>query len=237
MAAPIGGLTSSVRAPRDCPVTRSANRYRQGFAAASDRDWFFPVAFVEPIEDNERLLGFDISSDRPCREAMDRAEFVDQPPYRPIETRLGNARRSCGIRAAWCPESWGVTNGPGEQILIGFVLGVVDIAELVRRVQHELAVQHSPTLTLSSLTTMLTAGREHSGLTARIARTRGGGFVSRAAHRNGRSAMASGCSPVRGFHEVAADRAAGARVCCGVRSVGIARRLRRILGKRTRNRL
>ncbi len=110
-----------------------------GFAAASDRDWFFPVAFVEPIEDNERLLGFDINSDRWCGRPW---TGPNSSTTQSLPTHSDPSReRSKVMRHSRCLRS----PNPGEsrmvrveQILIGFVLGVVDIAELVWRVQHEL---------------------------------------------------------------------------------------------------
>jgi len=40
---------------------------------AGDREWYYPVAFVAPIEGNEQAIGFDLGSDTIRREAIDRA--------------------------------------------------------------------------------------------------------------------------------------------------------------------
>jgi len=52
---------------------------------AAVREWHYPVHFVEPMEGNQALLGYDLAADGVCRPALERAAGA------------GNLRRlSCG---------------------------------------------------------------------------------------------------------------------------------------------
>ena len=65
--------------------------------AAGDRDWYYPVVFVEPVEGHERALGYDVGSDRLSRAAMDRAAVTNKPEVTdPISLTQGT-RTSQGV--------------------------------------------------------------------------------------------------------------------------------------------
>jgi PAS domain S-box-containing protein len=46
---------------------------------ATESEDYFPVSFIEPLEHNERALGFDVGSDPGGRAALVRAAVLDQP--------------------------------------------------------------------------------------------------------------------------------------------------------------
>lgn len=101
---------------------------------AGDREWYAPVAFVEPWVGNRRALGFDLGSDRLRRKALERAAMTGKPSLSdPIKLVQGSPAAT-GVLAFLAvsgnvPEVLDTGGGP----LRGFVLAVIDVDKLLRR--------------------------------------------------------------------------------------------------------
>ena len=103
---------------------------------AGDRDLYYPVVFVEPVEGNERALGFDIGSDRLRRAAMDRAAATNKPAVTdPISLVQGThtAKGVLGLLAVF--EDGLETTEMRTEALRGFVLAVFDVEGLLQHAQ------------------------------------------------------------------------------------------------------
>jgi PAS domain S-box-containing protein len=100
--------------------------------AAGDREWYFPVAFVAPIEGNERAIGFDLGSEAIRREAIERATVTGEIALTdPVTLVQGTASANAvlAILAVFHDES--EQGKTGEADLRGFVLGVLLVDQLL----------------------------------------------------------------------------------------------------------
>jgi PAS domain S-box-containing protein len=103
---------------------------------AGDRDWYYPVAFVAPIEGNERAIGFDLGSDTLRREAIDRAAATGEIALTAPVTLVQSTASENGVLAllavfGGAPE----IAATGAADLRGFVLAVFRLDELLRHAQ------------------------------------------------------------------------------------------------------
>lgn len=103
---------------------------------ASDREWYFPVALVAPIEGNERAVGFDLGSDTLRKEAIDRAAATREIALTDPITLVQDETSANGVLALL-----GVFEDPSDvadvdgENLMGFVLAVFRLDELLRHAQ------------------------------------------------------------------------------------------------------
>jgi PAS domain S-box-containing protein len=101
--------------------------------AADDRDWYYPVALVAPIEGNEQAIGFDLGSEPLRREAIDRATTTGEIALTDPVTLVQGTAAANGVLALLAvfaddPEA-------GEVELTGFVLAVFRIDQLLEHAQ------------------------------------------------------------------------------------------------------
>jgi len=103
-------------------------------AVAGERDWYHPVAFVVPIEGNERALGFDLGSDRLRRKAMDRAAATGEISLTDPITLVQGTASANGVLAflAVFDGASEITEARGEH-LRGFVLAVFRLDQLLQQ--------------------------------------------------------------------------------------------------------
>ena len=66
---------------------------------AGDREWYYPVAYVVPVEGNERAIGFDIGSDAARRDAIDRAAATGEIALSEPITLVQGSARANGVLA------------------------------------------------------------------------------------------------------------------------------------------
>ena len=100
---------------------------------AGDREWYYPVAFVAPIEGNEQAIGFDLGSETLRREAIDRAAATGEIALSdPVNLVQGTASGN-GVLALL-----GVFEGTleaGETDPRGFVLAVFRLDQMLQPAQ------------------------------------------------------------------------------------------------------
>ncbi len=114
-------------------------------AAAGERDWYYPVTFVEPVEGNERVLGFDLGSDRLRREAMERAAATGQPTLTDPISLVQGRSESTGMLAFLAVFGEGSASAaPQDSQLRGFVVTVFDINDLLQQALLELGGANRP---------------------------------------------------------------------------------------------
>ena len=103
---------------------------------AGDREWHYPVAFVVPLEGNERALGFDLGSDRLRREAMDRAAATGAITLTsPIELVQGAGSENTVLAFLAVFRNTPEVVERGEMDLMGFVLAILRLDFLLQSVQ------------------------------------------------------------------------------------------------------
>jgi PAS domain S-box-containing protein len=101
---------------------------------AGDREWYYPVAYVVPVEGNERAIGFDIGSDAARRDAIDRAAATGEIALSEPITLVQGSARANGVLALLAvfkraPEF----ADAGEAQLKGFVLAVFRLDRLLQQ--------------------------------------------------------------------------------------------------------
>ncbi len=101
---------------------------------AGERDWYAPVAFVEPREGNTRAIGIDLASDRFHREAMDRTAATGEPALTDPVSLIQGSPAATAVLALLAvfddhPEITAL-DGPSFR---GFVLAVFDIEGLLQQ--------------------------------------------------------------------------------------------------------
>lgn len=106
--------------------------------AAGERDWYAPVAFVEPREGDTRAIGTDLSSDRLYREAMDRTAETGEPALSdPVSLVQGSASATAVLALLAVFEDDPENTRKDGHSLRGFVLAVFDIEGLLRQARLE----------------------------------------------------------------------------------------------------
>jgi PAS domain S-box-containing protein len=101
---------------------------------ADERDWYFPVTFLEPFEGNEHALGFDLGSDQLRREAIDRAAASGEPTLSDPIDLVQATGLAKGVLALLAVSEDGFENTEAHKpSLSGFVLAVFDIAGLLQQ--------------------------------------------------------------------------------------------------------
>jgi PAS domain S-box-containing protein len=99
---------------------------------AGDRDWYYPVAFVEPLEGNRRALGFDLGSDRLRSRSIDRAASTGTPTLTdPVDLVQGTGSDQGVLALLAVFEDGAEITEMSLENLRGFVLAVFDIEELL----------------------------------------------------------------------------------------------------------
>ncbi len=101
-------------------------------APAGDRDWYYPVAFVEPLQGNLRALGFDLGSDRLRRRTIDHAATTGTPTLTDPLNLVQETGSTKGVLALLAVFGDGseMTTMPHESVR-GFVLAVFDVEGLL----------------------------------------------------------------------------------------------------------
>ncbi len=103
---------------------------------ASDREWYFPVALVAPIEDNENAIGFDLGSDALRKEAIDRATATDKIALTDPVTLVQGGASANGVLALLAVfDDASEIAEVAEGNLTGFVLAVFRLDELLQHAQ------------------------------------------------------------------------------------------------------
>jgi len=103
---------------------------------ASDREWYFPVALVAPVEGNERAIGFDLGSDSLRKEAIDRAAATGEIALTDPVTLVQDKASANGVLALLAVfEGTSEIAEVGEGNLTGFVLAVFRLDELLQHAQ------------------------------------------------------------------------------------------------------
>ena len=103
---------------------------------AGDREWYYPVAFLVPLEGNEPALGFDLGSDGIRREAMDRAAATGTITLTgPIELVQGAESDNSVLAFLAVFRDASETVEAGEMDLMGFVLAILRLDVLLQGVQ------------------------------------------------------------------------------------------------------
>jgi PAS domain S-box-containing protein len=100
---------------------------------ANEREWYYPVSFVEPIEGNERAMGFDLGSDSIRREALERAAATGEIALTPPLTLVQGSAPGNGVRAFLAVYESAIETGEVE--LTGFVLSVFRLDQLLQHAQ------------------------------------------------------------------------------------------------------
>jgi PAS domain S-box-containing protein len=105
-------------------------------AVAGDREWYFPVTFVAPIEGNERAVGFDLGSDTLRREAIDRAAATGEIALTDPVTLVQGTASANGVLALLAVfEGEAEPAEAGEADLKGIVLAVFRLEQLLEPAQ------------------------------------------------------------------------------------------------------
>jgi PAS domain S-box-containing protein len=101
--------------------------------AAGDREWYYPVAYVAPIEGNERAIGFDLGSDTRRREAIDRAAATGEIALTDPVTLVQGTASANGVLALLAVfESASEIAETGVTDITGFVLAVFHLDQLLQ---------------------------------------------------------------------------------------------------------
>lgn len=103
---------------------------------AGERDEYYPVAFVVPLEGNKPAIGFDLASDSHRLDALVRASRNAEPALTdPISLVQGTAT-SPGVLAFMSVSGGGPqANDAGADVATGFVLTVFRVDSLLHRAQ------------------------------------------------------------------------------------------------------
>ncbi len=101
--------------------------------AAADRDVYFPVAYVEPLDGNLPALGFDLTSDSLRTIAIVRAAETGQPALSDPVPLVQGARRSLGVLALLAVHESLSSRQAGRGSPIGFVVAVFDVDRLLQQ--------------------------------------------------------------------------------------------------------
>jgi len=105
-------------------------------AAAGDREWYYPVALVVPIEGNERAIGFDLGSETLRREAIDRAAATGEVSLtEPIRLVQGTGSANVVLALLAVFEGAAEIAAADEAHLRGFVLAVFRLDQLLQQAQ------------------------------------------------------------------------------------------------------
>lgn len=101
---------------------------------SGQRAEYFPVLFIEPFAKCESLLGFDLASGPPCRDAVQRAEATGRP-VAGICTLLKKGTTNRGLLHVLAPTRNDVSNTanrPADQPAAdGLVFGLLDVETIV----------------------------------------------------------------------------------------------------------
>lgn len=101
--------------------------------AAGDREWYYPVAYVAPIEGNERAIGFDLGSDTLRREAIDRAAATGEIALTDPVTLVQGTVSENGVLALLAVfEGASEIAETGVADITGFVLAVFHLDQLLQ---------------------------------------------------------------------------------------------------------
>ncbi len=105
-----------------------------GLVEAREREQYFPIAFVAPLEGNEAALGFDVGSDSLRREALDRAARSGNPEISDPVTLVQDTTSSLGVIAFLAVSNdLHRASGFGKDTNRGFVLVVYRIERLLHQ--------------------------------------------------------------------------------------------------------
>jgi PAS domain S-box-containing protein len=106
----------------------------EGPRPLTERDTHFPVFFLEPLEGNERALGFDLASDPLRRTALERAQDTGEPAITERLRLVQDPEGSFGFLMFLPVYGKGLPQTTVDQrrrSLEGFVLGVVSTHDLI----------------------------------------------------------------------------------------------------------
>ncbi|MET0115873.1 MAG: HD domain-containing phosphohydrolase [Sedimenticola sp.] len=117
------------------PGFRITERLDQGsMVAAEERDVYYPVFLIEPLEGNEAALGFDLASEKTRRQAIQRTIEKGEFSVSGRITLVQEKAEQYGVLAFFPVHRH--MHGPSEndhihQDLLGFTLGVFRIGDLL----------------------------------------------------------------------------------------------------------
>lgn len=101
---------------------------------ASPRESYFPVYYLEPIENNEKALGFDVASCPVRRQTLDKARATGELTTTPAVALVQDPANHAGflvVLPIFAPQS--SAEGPNHRsnVLAGYVLGVFNVDSIV----------------------------------------------------------------------------------------------------------
>lgn len=106
----------------------------QGYMTrAGQRDEYFPVYYIEPLEGNERAIGFDLNSDKSRQQALEKARDTGIPTATERITLVQEKEDQFGFllfHSVYKPEMPSKTALDHRRYLKGFVLGVYRIGDI-----------------------------------------------------------------------------------------------------------
>jgi PAS domain S-box-containing protein len=101
---------------------------------AGDREWYYPVAFVAPLEGNERAIGFDLGSEPLRREAIDIAAATGEIALSDPITLVQGTESANGVLALLAVfEDASEVAEAGKADLTGFALAVFRLDLFLRQ--------------------------------------------------------------------------------------------------------
>ncbi len=100
---------------------------------AGDREWYYPVAYVVPVEGNERAIGFDLASDTLRREVIDRAAATGEIALSDPVTLVQGSAPGNGVLALLAVFEGALE--AGETHPRGFVLAVFRLDQMLKPAQ------------------------------------------------------------------------------------------------------
>ncbi|MBW2726763.1 MAG: CHASE domain-containing protein, partial [Deltaproteobacteria bacterium] len=101
---------------------------------ARERDEYYPVYYVEPFEGNQRILGFDLASNRDSRRALDRARDTGQmiAAQQVALVQAGDDRAEfLTVLPIYDSKTEPATVADRRKALVGFVLGVFRFSDMI----------------------------------------------------------------------------------------------------------
>lgn len=107
---------------------------------AGERDEYFPVFYVEPLEGNEKVLGFDLASNSVRREALERARDTGLPVATARITLVQEKEEQFGFlvfQPVYEHEKQLGTIDDRRRYLKGFVLGVYRVGDIIEKALAE----------------------------------------------------------------------------------------------------
>jgi signal transduction histidine kinase/CHASE1-domain containing sensor protein len=129
-----------------CPTFHITERRPDGkIVPAESRPHYFPVCYVEPLENNKLALGFDLASDSTRRAALERARDTGAIAISGRIELVQETQRQFGflvILPIYSQDAPCDTVASRRQHLQGFVLGVFQLADVVRSSLSGLSLDH-----------------------------------------------------------------------------------------------